>query len=68
MTLENEDGDDDEEIVHKVTQLHLTSWPDHGVGCTITNDYGVSCTITNDHGVGCTITNDYEVSYDILLG
>lgn len=31
VTLENEDGDDDEEIVHKVTQLHLTSWPDHGV-------------------------------------
>ena len=30
MTLENEDGDD-EEMVHKVSQLHLTSWPDHGV-------------------------------------
>ena len=40
--MENEDGDDDEEIVHKVTQLHLTSWPDHGVSCTITNDHGMS--------------------------
>ena len=51
MTLENEDGDEDEEIVHKVTQLHLTSWPDHGVGCTITNDHGVGCTITINQGV-----------------
>ena len=49
--MENEDGDDDEEIVHKVTQLHLTSWPDHGVGCTITNDHGVGCTITINQGV-----------------
>jgi len=30
VTLENEDGDE-EEVVHKVSQLHLTSWPDHGV-------------------------------------
>ena len=49
--MENEDGDDEEEIVHKVTQLHLTSWPDHGVGCIITNDHGVGCTITINQGV-----------------
>ena len=30
VTVENEDGDE-EELVHKVTHLHLTSWPDHGV-------------------------------------
>ena len=63
MTLENEDGDDDEEIVHKVTQLHLTSWPDHGVSCTITNDHGVGYYIleekykSEDGRVGFTITN-----------
>ena len=64
--MENEDGDDEEEIVHKVTQLHLTSWPDHGVGCTITNDHGVGCTITIDRGVGFTSTNKHETSYDIM--
>ena len=70
--MENEDGDDDEEIVHKVTQLHLTSWPDHGVGCTITNDHGTSYNImhekykANDHGVSFTITSDHAMSDENL--